>query len=71
MIQCSRVYFDRHFQPVQGWLSFGAEGARMVARKKTKSAKAKAAAKTKSNAKTKSSAGDGQAHEVPVTEGQV
>lgn len=43
----------------------------MVARKKTKSAKAKAAAKTKSNAKTKSSAGDGQAHEVPVTEGQV
>jgi hypothetical protein len=38
-------------------LSFGAEGAHMVARKKTKSAKAKAAAKTKSKAKTKSRAG--------------
>src|SRR5712664_163912 len=39
------------------WLAFGAEGARMVARKKTKSAKAKVAAKTKSKAKSKSGAG--------------
>ena len=67
----SRGYFDRHFPPVdrpwlcfgfvavgtrQGWLSFGAEeGARMVARKKTKTVpKAKAAARTKSKATTSS-----------------
>jgi hypothetical protein len=37
-----------------GWLSFGAGEARMVVRKKTKSAKAKAAVKAKSKAKAKS-----------------
>jgi hypothetical protein len=37
----------------QDGLSFESEGARMVAKKKTKSAKAKAAAKTKSKAKTR------------------